>query len=267
VRPEGKGMRNTTVEEKSEALPEEILLEPAREEREGLAWWMQEYGGTPEAEAPHLSLQPSATPISQSAFNLIVFFEVTSQQTYTQKYRKPIWPKGASGVTIGIGYDVGYAGKTQLWTDWKGSIPDAMIQALEQALGVTGAAAQPLAIALGSLVDVPWDAAMSVHHKIVIPRWVALVERSLSNTRRISMDSLGALVSLTYNRGASYSKDGDRYREMRAIRQHMAASAFARVPGEIRSMKRLWPHVPGLEARREREARLFEDGLASTPSA
>src|SRR5262249_46375285 len=37
---------------------------------------------------------PSATKISQRAFDLIVAFEVTSQKYYESHYRKPEWPKG-----------------------------------------------------------------------------------------------------------------------------------------------------------------------------
>jgi hypothetical protein len=73
---------------------------------------------------------------------------------------------------------------------------------------------------------------------------------------------LGALVSLTYNRGASFGKQADRYREMSSIKAHMENSQFAKIPGEFRSMKRLWPGVRGLQERREFEARLFEKGLA-----
>jgi hypothetical protein len=75
-------------------------------------------------------------------------------------------------------------------------------------------------------------------------------------------DCLGALVSLTRDRGTAYQKAGDRFTEMRAIRDHMAAFRFSAVASEIRAMKRLWPDSPGLIERREREARLFEDGLA-----
>lgn len=110
-------------------------------------------------------------------------------------------------------------------------------------------------------------AAISVHANRVIPRWVALVEKSLPNIGDIGPDCLGALVSLTYNRGASFSKPGDRYREMRDIKDHMTAREFAQIPDDIRSMKRLWPDVPGLQNRREREAQLFENGLASLPRA
>ena len=46
---------------------------------------------------------------------------MTGEQAYTKKYRKPVWPKGQSGVTIGIGYDVGYASKPQLRADWGGA--------------------------------------------------------------------------------------------------------------------------------------------------
>jgi hypothetical protein len=55
----------------------------------------------------------------------------------------------------------------------------------------------------------------------------------------------------------------DRYREMRAIRQHMAERRFERIPDEFRSMKRLWrgKGLDGLLARRDREASLFEAGL------
>ena len=49
---------------------------------------------------------------------------------------------------------------------------------------------------------------------------------------------------------------------MRQIKAHMAALNFAAIPVDIRAMKRLWPDDPGLTERREREAKLFEDGLA-----
>lgn len=120
---------------------------------------------------------------------------------------------------------------------------------------------------LQAKVDVPWASAIDVHREKVLPRWVGLVERSLPNTGAIGPDCLGALVSLTYNRGASFGKAGARYREMRNIKAHMAAKAFGDIPDEFRSMKRLWPDMTGLQKRREREARLFERGLAALPSA
>jgi GH24 family phage-related lysozyme (muramidase) len=234
-------------------------LEGVRSDREGFSWL---------TEAEHSALEtvqpkgaPSKRPISDTAFNLIVEFEVSSEQTYTQKYRRPVWPRGESGVTIGIGYDVGYASNESLHADFDGAIPSTMVTALERAINVTGEAAAALARELAPSVDVPWSAAISVHRSKVLPRWVAIVERALPNTGSLGPDALGALVSLTYNRGASFAAPQDRYREMRAIKAHMAASNFAEIPGDIRAMKRLWPDVPGLQKRREREAVLFEKGL------
>jgi GH24 family phage-related lysozyme (muramidase) len=240
-------------------------LEQIRSDREALEWLHESIAdGSLETVQP--SGAASTKPISSEAFDLIVEFEVSSEQTYTKRYRKPVWPEGHSGVTIGIGYDVGYASKPQLSADWSGAIDEAMIMALESALGVTGTSANALAKRLQAKIDVPWQSAIKVHREKVLPRWVGLVEGRLPNAGVIGPDCLGALVSLTYNRGASFAKSGDRFREMRNIEAHMTAKAFGSIPGELRSMKRIWPKVKGLQKRREREALLFERGLAGLSS-
>lgn len=240
-------------------------LDQARADREGLAWFKDTQLSA--LETVQASGPPSNTPISQQAFDLIVEFEVSSQQTYSQRYRQPTWPGGVSGLTIGIGYDLGYGTKEELWSDWRGAIADQMVSTLEAALGVTGQPASQLTQSLKNTVDVPWPSAISVHQTKVMPRWVGLVERSLPNVDKIGPGCLGALVSLTYNRGASFDRNGDRYTEMRAIKAHMQDKAYDQIPAEYRSMKRLWPTVRGLQIRREREAQLFEAGLASLPVA
>ena len=50
--------------------------------------------------------------------------------------------------------------------------------------------------------------------------------------------------------------------EMRDIRDAVAAGRFNDIPAALRAMKRLWPEGNGLRGRREREAKLFEEGLA-----
>ena len=94
-----------------------------------------------------------------------------------------------------------------------------------------------------------------------MPNWSDKVKRTLPNTDKLSEDSFGALVSLAYNRGASFSMADDRHKEMRSIKEHMANEEFDEIPDEFRSMKRLWPNMRGLVDRRESEAKLFEDGL------
>ena len=236
--------------------------------REGLDWFEKSDDGSLKSPSDDVDLfaeaQFSVSRISQVAFDLIIFFEVTSEEVYDAKYRKPIWPGEQSGVTIGIGYDVGYVSKARLWSDWMGVIPDQMITALESAIGIKGPAAKQVAKALKNKVDVPFQAAINVHASKVLPLWFTIVDDHLDNTELLSPDSFGALVSLTYNRGPSFSKPGDRYAEMRAVKAHMKSRRFDRIPAEFRSMKRLWPNSPGLRKRREAEAILFEKGLESS---
>lgn len=93
------------------------------------------------------------------------------------------------------------------------------------------------------------------------------MERALPNCNLIGPDCLGALVSLAYNRGPSFSLGGSRYAEMRDIKAHMTSRDFRLIPDDFRHMKRIWPNTPGLRDRREKEAVLFEQGLASLPVA
>lgn len=205
--------------------------------------------------------------ISKAAYDLILKEEVSSPRIYVKKYRGPIWPGHASGVTIGIGYDVGYVTATELRREWQGRIPDPMIAALIPCCGVTGKAAQALVSQLrrAGLIDIPFDVAKQQFDEVKLPKFERLTARALPNTDKLHPDCFGALVSLTFNRGTSYSIPASRdpqgrYREMRAIRTAMAAENFHLIPACFRDMKRLWPGS-GLAARRENEAKLFERGL------
>jgi len=129
--------------ETSEALTMKEL-EAVRMDREGAQWLSSGLG----LETAPISGPPSNRRIFPAAFDLIVEFEVSSEQVYTACYRSPTWPRGASGVTIGIGYDVGYATNALLHADFDGAIPLAMITAIEAAIGVTGPPAQALAARL-----------------------------------------------------------------------------------------------------------------------
>ena len=144
-----------------------------------------------------------------------------------------------------------------------------MLSSMLSASGVTGNAAASLANSLKTSIDIPWDVAVAVHRERVMPRWEAMVERALPNCDRLSPDCFGALVPLTFNRGASFAKDGERYREMRAIKAHIAAAELTKIPAEIRAMKRLWEgqNLDGLLKRRDAEAELFLRGLTAAPLA
>src|SRR6185437_1377007 len=201
---------------------------------------------------------------SQAAIDLIVTEEVSSRAAYEKLYQHPTWPGGASGVTIGIGYDCGYVRADEIASAWGGKLPTVMVSALEHVAGIRGSPAHSHAGELSGIVTVPWDAAIAVFAESDLPKWEAIVAHALANTDKLSGDSFGALASLAYNRGASFNEPGERYSEMRGIKLLMGAQQFERIPDEIRSMKRLWPNMLGLRLRRDHEAALFQKGLHET---
>lgn len=65
--------------------------------------------------------------ISQAAFDLIVNEETGGQAYYNRTEIHPDWPGGASGVTIGIGYDCGYSDPSTIRADWGPLLPAAIV--------------------------------------------------------------------------------------------------------------------------------------------
>ena len=203
--------------------------------------------------------------ISQASFDLIVSSEVTSKAVYLKKYQRPEWPGLQSGATIGIGYDIGQNSRAQFRADWNGKLPEAVLAQLEKACGVTGEAAHAVVLKLRKIaaVSVPWDSAIDVFSNHDIPRYMAMCRAALPGFDDLPPDCKGAILSIVFNRGPSFRKDGPRYAEMRQIRACMISGNLAAIPAQIRSMKRLWPKGNGLLPRRDAEAALFAKGLAS----
>ncbi|MBT0670707.1 hypothetical protein HT136_20270 [Novosphingobium profundi] len=225
--------------------------------------------------APALAVATNAAlAISAAASDLVVGFEVGSRAYYERALIHPIWPQAGSGITIGIGHDLGYTTKEAFARNWAGLSASDRAR-LSGAIGKRGAAAKAL---LGSLRDirVPWTLAEGVYRKVDIPEMIATTTRVLPNCERLAPDCLGALVSLSFNRGASYATARkatdtiDRYREMRAIRALMAAGQFSLVSAQIRAMKRIWRGTTiegGMNRRRDAEADLFDAGIKAMEAA
>ena len=199
--------------------------------------------------------------ISQKAFDLIVQEETGGEKYYNMKEERPDWPQGASGVTIGCGYDLGYETAAQIETDWDDYVRTDMLATMQECAGIHGSPARALAREVRSKILIPWDVAIKVFRNRDVPKWEKIVQTALSNTEKLSGDSFGALVSLAFNRGASFGLTGARYEEMRQIKAYMESENFAAITHEFRSMKRLWPNSSDLRNRRDHEAALFESGL------
>ena len=175
------------------------------------------------------------------------------------------WPGGGSGITIGIGYDLGYVTIDQFESDWGEHLGPTARERLKAVVGLTGVKAKNRS---GQVADIRVRRADSeaVFRKRTIPRFELLTAQAFPGLVRLPPDAQGALVSLVYNRGASMvDRPGkNRRKEMRAIRDAVAHRDLQEIADQLRSMKRLWAGkgLDGLLIRREAEARLVESAMA-----
>lgn len=196
--------------------------------------------------------------LSEKAYNLIIKYEVGGGEKYYNKaLKRPCYPGGASGVTIGIGYDLGYNTKEQFAKDWKSLLPDKIFSRLEACLGVKGASAKNLVNHVRD-IEIDWTIASEVFKKSTLPRFINDTLKAFPNSDKLHPDAFGALVSIVFNRGASVT--GSTRVEMLNIRNLVPDKNYKKIAQEIRNMKRLWvgKGLDGLLKRRDEEANLVD---------
>ncbi len=198
--------------------------------------------------------------VSFRGVEMLIAFEISSPSYYRRELSKPHWPGGASGVTIGIGYDLGYNTIAQVEKDWKGKLSDATLQELLGVTGLRGIDAREASIRLRELeIVIPLEMARSVFFRNTLPRYARQTRKAYPGIEALPHDAQAALLSLVYNRGTS--KSGARRREMKAIEKEVRNRSLSGIAGQIRAMKRLWigKGLPGLLTRRDKEAELVEN--------
>jgi hypothetical protein len=205
--------------------------------------------------------------LSKKSLDLILEFEVGGGENYYNKFLKnPIWPEEQSGVTIGIGYDLGYVNKAEFSEDWK-DLPKEIFDRLYKVVGIKGYNAKNLIRGLRDIV-IPWDLALKVFNNKTVTKFYNLTRETFPNFDNLPEDAKGALVSLVFNRGNAL--EGDRRREMKLIRDGMKLvsnydqKALTFIANQIRNMKRIWiggSIEKGMSRRRDAEAKLIEESL------
>jgi hypothetical protein len=205
--------------------------------------------------------------LSKKSLDLILEFEVGGGENYYNKFLKnPIWPEGQSGVTIGIGYDLGYVNKAEFSEDWK-DLPKEIFDRLYKVVGIKGYNAKNLIRGLRDII-IPWDLALKVFNNKTVTKFYNLTKETFPNFDNLPEDAKGGLVSLVFNRGNAL--EGDRRREMKLIRDGMKLvsnydqKALTFIANQIRNMKRIWiggSIEKGMSRRRDAEAKLIEQSL------
>ena len=191
--------------------------------------------------------------LTREGINFIVEQETGGRDEYNPR---PEWPGEASGVTIGIGYDLGYNSSTAVSQDWGQHVSRTDLARLVACSGIRGEDAKMLLFSVRD-ISIPWESAMEVFEEVTVPRFYLQMLRIYPQADELEPNQTAALLSLVFNRGASLT--GDRRREMLDIQNALKAGDLTQVPDLLRSMDRLWPNTKGLRLRRHREADLFAD--------
>ena len=200
--------------------------------------------------------------ISRKAADLIIQFEIGGRNIYEKSYQKPTWAGGQSGITIGIGADLGYMTEKEFMKVWSSHLNLNFIECLRKVIGLKGIQAKQMLRGEILNVRVPYNTAYEVFVKYDIPKYYAKTKAIYPQLDELNEDTQGALVSMVYNRGNKL--EGDSRIEMKRIVEMVKNKDYEGIAEEIEKSKRHWENrgLDGLVVRREAEADLIRDSLA-----
>lgn len=199
--------------------------------------------------------------LSPKALQLILNHEVGGGEAYyNARLRHPTWPGKASGITIGIGYDLGYNSESKFRGDWA-AMDDDDRDRLAKYCGFRAGAARDRVRDVRD-INIPWNMAVAVFTQTTVPRFIAETLQAFPGAEQLPSDAFGALVSLVFNRGPAL--EGKNRQDMQDIHNILAdgvqAGDLKAIATQLREMKEIWrgQGLDGLLRRREDEARLVE---------
>lgn len=204
--------------------------------------------------APEAPPSTPAATVDPAVVELVVRWEIGSQAQYVRKYQGVICPGGASGPTIGIGFDLGTQTPAEIRAAW-GWHPD--VDRLVTASGQVGPERCAAWRAAQRDIRVSYDDALRVFATHDWPRYMAMAARAYrAGWTDLTPNHQRALGGNGYNRGFSFI--GSRRTEMRVVRDTCVPSNQAPCTAEqLRASCRVWAGTAiynGLCARRRGEA-------------
>ncbi len=196
---------------------------------------------------------PKSPKITGDGYQLILDYECGGGKYYYDRFLiHPEWPGLSSGITIGIGEDIGYVSKDTFLSDWRDLSEK---NRLVPVVGMTGQRAKAHLYEVRDII-VKWELAEKVFNDVTIARYYALTKRTFPEFESLAPTAQAALISLVFNRGSSLAGPGRI--EMREISRLTPSRNYREIAVQLRKMKRLWPDTRGLRERRDAEANLIE---------
>lgn len=218
-----------------------------------------------------LEAQPEPCPLLPTNGVAFIAKEETGGLSYYEKVtRWPHYPGVASGITIGVGYDLRFNSTANFRELWSPYLSSEFIDELARDIGRKGSRERAAELHAKG-VEVPFKAAWPVFVAKTLPRFYDETEAIYPSLSTLPGLCRAALVSLVFNRGASLV--GANRLEMREIRDILASAdepglgsqqrrnLLSAVEDRIVAMQRLWGPDSGLHYRRQAEANLWRAGL------
>jgi len=203
--------------------------------------------------------------IAYSTFGLnkIISWEVGSKSYYDKYLSTPTWPGGDSGVTLGIGVDLGFYTKAQV-AEMFSFLPQNQIKELQSAVGYTGQKAHVQIGPKMKQIHISYEDAVGVFKKYDIPKATRELLKIYPNAPKLNPDTTAMLLSLVYNRGNSL-RGNTRVdmADIAHITETIEAEDYEAIAQEFEDMTRLWKGkgLDGLVNRRLEEADIIRHSV------
>jgi hypothetical protein len=183
---------------------------------------------------------PAAPAPVDPAIDLITRWEVSGRPNFERRLSGPICPGGASGPTIGIGYDLGHQTAAEIRRVWHWH---PAVDRLATGSKQTGASRCKAWRAAHRDIRITWDDAIRVFTADSLPKYRGMALRALPGLAQQTPGHIGGLTSTGYRRG--WSMEGERMREKRVIRSDCVPQGSADCSaGQVIAMCRLWAGTP-----------------------
>ena len=180
--------------------------------------------------------------------------------------KHPYWPGGTSGITIGVGWDLGQHSEADFRKTWSSLDADS-ISKLSVASGKTGESAHELLQELKTAV-IPEEISSAVLQTSLREREYPQTLRLFPGTDRLPVEFQVVLISILFNRGSALGHDPDwrtadaldKRWEMRKLQGDVARSDLFAIYIRLGTMKRIWENDAkqrGLPIRRRDEQHLI----------
>ena len=188
----------------------------------------------------------------------VVIFETGGKSYYEKFLKRMTWPGGASGITMGIGADLGYMSKEEFEKFFSKYFTKKQCERLNDVIGLKGKSAKN-ALSKVKDIELSWDNAYKAFIEWTLPKFWKMTSDLWIGLDKLKEPAQIALVSIVFNRGSA-TKGPSRV-EMVNIKPYVMCQNYNAIAKEIRSMKRLWADkgFDGLLKRRDSEAKMVED--------